>query len=145
MLKSYFIRTASGDSIPASTLISFKTETMPQAISHFQQLNSASIGGITSLPVGDVLERMRQIAAEVLPEGYDIDYGGLSRQTIQESNTFAITMGFAILMIFLVLAAQFESFRDPLIVMVSVPMAIFGAMVFIFLGVATLNIYTRSA
>ncbi len=143
MLKNYFIRTASGASIPASTIISFQDETVPQAIAHFQQLNSATIGGVTSLPLGDALERMRQLAAEVLPQGYQIDYGGQSRQTMQESNNFATTLAFAILVIFLVLAAQFESFRDPLIVMISVPMAIFGAMVFIFLGVATFNIYTQ--
>jgi multidrug efflux pump len=142
-LKNYFIRTASGATIPASTVISFQTETVPQAFSHFQQLNSASIGGVTSLPLGDALERMRQIAAEVLPQGYQIDYGGQSRQTMQESNNFATTLAFAILVIFLVLAAQFESFRDPLIVMISVPMAIFGAMIFIFLGAATFNIYTQ--
>lgn len=143
MLNNYFIRTASGDSIPASTIISFQTETVPQAMSHFQQLNSATIGGVTSLPLGDALERMRQIADEVLPQGYQIDYGGQSRQTMQESNNFATTLSFAILVIFLVLAAQFESFRDPLIVMISVPMAIFGAMIFIFLGAATFNIYTQ--
>src|SRR5690606_17456266 len=66
-----------------------------------------------------------------------------SRQNMQESNTFAVTLGFAILIVFLVLAAQFESFRDPLVIMASVPMAIFGAMAFIFVGFATLNIYTQ--
>ncbi|MFT3931603.1 MAG: efflux RND transporter permease subunit [Spongiibacteraceae bacterium] len=143
MLNNYFIRTESGSSIPASTIISFQTETVPQTMTHFQQLNSATIGGVTSLPLGDALERMRQLAAEVLPQGYQIDYGGQSRQTMQESNNFVTTLSFAILVIFLVLAAQFESFRDPLIVMISVPMAIFGAMIFIFLGAATFNIYTQ--
>ncbi|HET8711227.1 MAG TPA: efflux RND transporter permease subunit, partial [Spongiibacteraceae bacterium] len=143
MLQNYHFRTASGASIPASTLISMQTETVPQAIAHFQQLNSATIGGVTSLPLGDALERMRELAAQVLPQGYQIDYGGQSRQTMQESNNFATTLAFAILVIFLVLAAQFESFRDPLIVMISVPMAIFGAMIFIFLGAATFNIYTQ--
>jgi multidrug efflux pump len=116
---------------------------VPEAINHFQQLNSATISGITGIPLGDALAQMKQIASEVLPAGYDIDYGGQSRQNIQESNNFATTLAFAILIIYLVLAAQFESFRDPLIVMMSVPMAIFGAMVFIFLGAATFNIYTQ--
>jgi multidrug efflux pump len=142
-LKDYFIRTGSGAMVPASTIISFKTETVPEAINHFQQLNSATISGITGIPLGDALAQMKQIASEVLPAGYDIDYGGQSRQNIQESNNFATTLAFAILIIYLVLAAQFESFRDPLIVMMSVPMAIFGAMVFIFLGAATFNIYTQ--
>lgn len=142
-LKNYYIRTASGATIPAATIISLETKTVPDSITHFQQLNAATISGVTSVPLGDALQRMREIAAEVLPQGYQIDYGGQSRQTLQESNNFVTTLAFAILIIYLVLAAQFESFRDPLIVMVSVPMAIFGAMIFIFLGVATLNIYTQ--
>ncbi|HEY3699483.1 MAG TPA: efflux RND transporter permease subunit [Spongiibacteraceae bacterium] len=142
-LKNYFIRTQNGSTVPASTIISLKSETVPEAINHFQQLNSATISGITGVALGDALKRMREIAVDVLPTGYEIDYAGQSRQNIQESNNFASTLAFAILIIFLVLAAQFESFRDPLIVMASVPMAIFGAMVFIFLGVATFNIYTQ--
>jgi len=142
-LNNYFIRTANGSTVPASTIISFKTETVPEAINHFQQLNSATIQGVTSVPLGDALARMKELADQTLPAGYDIDYAGQSRQNINESHNFAMTLGFSILIIFLVLAAQFESFRDPLIVMMSVPMAIFGAMVFIFLGVATLNIYTQ--
>src|SRR3546814_7526834 len=80
-----------------------------------------------------------------MPRGYSIDYAGQSRQFMQESSSFALTFAFAVIIIFLALAAQFGSFRDPLIVMMSVPMAIFGAMIFIFLGVkkATLNIYTE--
>jgi len=142
-LGNYFIRTASGQAVPAATVISLKKEVVPQTINHFQQMNSATISGIAAVPLGDAIKTMQKIADEVLPQGYDVDYGGQSRQNLQESNSFAITLGFAILIIFLVLAAQFESFRDPLIVMTSVPMAIFGAMVFIFLGFATLNIYTE--
>ncbi len=142
-LKDYYIRTPNGASVPASTLISLQTKTVPEAVNHFQQLNSVTISGITGVPLGDALKTLQQVAKEVLPHGYDIDYGGQSRQSIQESNTFAITLAFAVLIIFLVLAAQFESLRDPLIILTSVPMAIFGAMIFIFLGAATLNIYTE--
>jgi len=142
-LENYFIRTAGGGSVPASTFVSLKDEVTPESINHFQQLNSATISGIAAVPLGDAIKTMQQVASEVLPQGYDVDYGGQSRQNIQESNSFAITLGFAILIIFLALCAQFESFRDPLIVMTSVPMAIFGAMVFIFLGFASLNIYTE--
>ena len=92
---------------------------------------------------GEALETLRKIAAETLPQGYTLDYGGESRQFMQESGGFIATLSFAIIIIFLVLAAQFESFRDPLVVMMSVPMAIFGAVVFLFLGFATLNVYTQ--
>jgi multidrug efflux pump len=142
-LNNYYIRTPHGASVPASTFISLKTETIPENINHFQQMNAATISGISGAPVGDVLKKLREIAADTLPNGYVVDYAGLSRQNVQESNTFAIMLGFAVLIVFLVLAAQFESFRDPLVVMASVPMAIFGAMAFIFIGFATLNIYTQ--
>jgi multidrug efflux pump len=89
--------------------------------------------------------RERGIADKTLPKGYTVDYGGLSRQFIQESSGFAATFGFALIIIFLALSAQFESFRDPLIILVSAPMSIAGALVFIMLGVkgASLNIYTE--
>jgi multidrug efflux pump len=79
-----------------------------------------------------------------LPQGFSVDYGGLSRQYIQESSGFAATFGFALIIIFLSLAALFESFRDPLIILVSVPMSIAGALIFVSLGIggASLNIYT---
>jgi len=142
-LNGYYLRSASGDLVPASTVISFKTETVPQSIPHFQQLNSATIGAVFSGTQGEALALLKQIAAETLPAGFTIDYGGESRQYVKESGGFLATLAFALIIIFLVLAAQFESFRDPLIVMMSVPMAIFGAVVFLFLGFATLNVYTQ--
>ncbi len=144
-LDNYYLRTASGQMIPASTVVSLKTETIPTWISHFQQLNSATFSAVPSGSLGDALAYMRDLARKHLPQGYSIDYGGQSRQYMQESSSFALTFLFALIIIFLALAAQFESFRDPLIVMMAVPMAIFGAMVFIFLGFekATLNIYTK--
>jgi multidrug efflux pump len=140
---NYYIRTASGAVVPASTVVSFKTETVPESINHFQRLNSAIIQGVFGGTQGEALATLRKIAAETLPQGYAIDYAGESRQFMQESGGFMTTLGFAIVIIFLVLAAQFESFRDPLVVMMSVPMAIFGAVVFLFLGFATLNVYTQ--
>lgn len=139
----YYIRTNKGKLIPASTVVSFETKAIPQSLNRFQQLNSATISGVMGVSMSEALTLMNDIAAENLPEGYYVDYNGQTRQSVQESSTFAQTMAFAILIIFLVLAAQFESFRDPIIIMVSVPMAIFGAMIFIFEGVATLNIYTQ--
>jgi multidrug efflux pump len=134
---NYYIRTASGSVVPAST------ETVPESISHFQRLNSATIQGVFGGTQGEALATLSQIASETLPQGYTIEYGGESRQFKQESGGFMATLGFSIIIIFLVLAAQFESFRDPLVIMMSVPMAIFGAVVFLFLGFATLNVYTQ--
>jgi multidrug efflux pump len=144
-LNNYYIRAGNGQMVPASTVVSLKTETIPTRISHFQQLNSATFSAVPSGTLGAALDYLKQLAKDNLPQGYSIDYGGQSRQYVQESSAFAFTFLFAVIIIFLVLAALFESFRDPLIVMMSVPMAIFGAMVFIFLGVenATMNIYTE--
>jgi multidrug efflux pump len=80
---------------------------------------------------------------ESAPPGYQVDYAGVSRQFVQESGGFVVTMFFAILIVFLALAAQFNSFRDPIIILVSVPMALFGALIFIHTGFASLNIYTQ--
>ena len=142
-LANYYIRTASGGVVPASTVVSFETATVPESINHFQQLNAATIQGVFGGTQGEALALLHSIAKETLPQGYVIDYAGESRQYLQESGGFLATLGFAIIIIFLVLAAQFESFRDPLVVMMSVPMAIFGAVVFLFLDFATLNVYTQ--
>ena len=140
---NYYIPTANGGVVPASTVVSFTTKTVPESVTHFQRLNSATIQGVFGGTQGEALSMLRKIAAETMPQGYTLDYGGESRQFMQESGGFLATLGFAIIIIFLVLAAQFESFRDPLVVMMSVPMAIFGAVVFLFLGFATLNVYTQ--
>src|SRR6202166_2339496 len=93
---------------------------------------------------GDALQFLKDLSARELPQGYSVDYGGLSRQYVQESSGFVTTFGFALIIIFLSLAALFESFRDPLIILVSVPMSIAGALIFVSLGIggASLNIYT---
>src|ERR1019366_9403137 len=95
--------------------------------------------------LGEALGTLRNIARNFLPQGYSIDYAGQSRQFMNESSALLITFIFALIIIFLALAALFESFRDPLIVMISVPMSICGAMIFIDLGLggASLNIYTK--
>jgi len=142
-LDNYYIRAANGTVVPASTVISLKSETVPQSIPHFQQLNLATSGAVFGGTQGEALQILRDIAKTTLPQGYTIDYGGVSRQFVRESGGFLTTMVFALIIIFLTLAAQFESFRDPLVVMMSVPMAIFGAMVFLFLDFATLNVYTQ--
>jgi multidrug efflux pump len=141
----YHIRTADGTLVTAGTVAHQKTEVVPEGIAHFQQLNSASIFGVYSPAVSQdqVLAFMRQALAEVAPTGYSADYSGVSRQYVQESGGFAVTLLFATIIVFLALAAQFESFRDPIVILVSVPMALFGALIFINLGFSSLNIYTQ--
>jgi multidrug efflux pump len=146
-LKNYYINTTSGTSIPISTIANLKTTVVPQSINHFQQLNSATISAVLSpgITLGQALATLKTLAKDILPQNYSIDYSGESRQYVQESSALLLTFFFALIIIFLALAALFESFRDPLIVLVSVPMSICGAMIFISLGVgqASLNIYTE--
>jgi multidrug efflux pump len=146
-LKDYYINTPAGNAVPLSTIVTLKTTVVPQSISHFQQMNSATISGVPmpGVPLSQALEKLKEISKEVLPQGYVVDYSGESRQFVKESSALVVTFFFALLIIFLVLAALFESFRDPLIVLMTVPMSICGAMIFICLGVggASLNIYTQ--
>jgi multidrug efflux pump len=146
-LLDYYIRTADGTLVPLSTIATVITKTVPESLNHFQQLNSATIQGVAMPGVaqGDAIGFLQNLAARTLPEGYSIDYGGLSRQYIQESSGFITTFGFALIIIFLALAALFESFRDPVIILVSVPMSIAGALIFVSLGFGgmSLNIYTE--
>lgn len=143
----YYIKTSDGTAIPLSTVASLKTTTVPESLNHFQQVNAATISGVAMPGVitGEALATLKEIADRILPRGYTIDYGGQSRQFVQESSGFVATFGFALIIIFLALSAQFESFRDPLIILVSVPMSIAGALIFIMLGIkgASLNIYTE--
>ncbi|MDN0073629.1 efflux RND transporter permease subunit [Crenobacter sp. SG2303] len=141
----YYLHAPDGSVFPASTVARFESSVVPETINHFQQLNSAIISGVPVAGVsqGEVLDYLRTITNEVAPSGYSIDYSGLSRQFVQESGGFVPTLLFAMIIVLLVLAAQFESFRDPVVILVSVPMALFGALLFINLGFSTLNIYTQ--
>jgi len=144
---NYYIKTTSGASVPLSTIAKLKNQIVPESLNHFQQLNSTTVSAIAfpGIPMGQALEKMQEIAKKVLPQGYYIDYASQSRQYIQEGAALIVTFFFALIIIFLSLAALFESFRDPLIVLISVPMSICGAMIFISLGIggATLNIYSE--
>ena len=146
-LEHYYIKTSSGASIPVSTIAHLKSTVVPESINHFQQLNSATISGVLTpgITLGQALDSLKTIAQGALPEGYSVDYGGESRQYMQESSALLFTFIFALIIIFLALAALFESFRDPIIVLISVPMSICGALIFISLGIggASLNIYTE--
>ncbi len=146
-LLNYYIRTADGSLVPLSTVATISTKTVPESLNHFQQLNSATIQGVTmpGIAQGDALAFLQNLSARLLPQGYSVDYGGLSRQYVQETSGFVTTFGFALIIIFLALAALFESFRDPIIILVSVPMSIAGALIFITLGFGgmSLNIYSE--
>ncbi|PSJ60361.1 efflux RND transporter permease subunit [Pseudaminobacter soli (ex Li et al. 2025)] len=146
-LMNYYIGSVNGVPIPLSSVATVETKTIPESINHFQQLNSATIQGVAAPGVAqaDALNYLKDLAQRTLPQGYSIDYAGLSRQYIQESSGFIATFGFALIVIYLALAALFESFRDPAIILVSVPMSIAGALIFISVGLggASLNIYTE--
>ena len=118
--------------------------TDPNALTHYNQLNSATFQAVPmpGVTVGQAVDFLEG-EAKKLPAGFSHDYLADSRQYVQEGNQLAITFGFALIIIFLVLAAQFESLRDPLVIMISVPMAIVGALIPLFFGVATMNIYTQ--
>ncbi|RUV04787.1 efflux RND transporter permease subunit [Mesorhizobium sp. M6A.T.Cr.TU.017.01.1.1] len=144
-LAEYFVRSASGEMVPLSAVVKISTNASPAVIEQFNQLNSATISALPlpTVTTGDGLKTIEDIARESLPDTFFIDYTGQSRQEKEQGYTIIIAFAAAVLVIYLVLAAQFESFRDPLIIMMSVPLSIFGAIVPLNLGLGTLNIYTQ--
>jgi multidrug efflux pump len=143
-INDYYVTTNSGHSVPLASVVNLKMTTQPNELYRFQQLNSATLSGMvmpgTSITEG--LAFLQQEALKTLPAGFGYDYAGQSRQVIQEGYTMIYTFFFALIIIYLVLAAQFESFRDPFIILISVPLSIIGALLPLHLGLATLNIYT---
>lgn len=137
-----YIPTPNGP-VTVSTVAHIENSVVPESISHFQQLNSATISGVPAGSQSAALDYLRTTLQQVAPTGYAADYSGQSRQFVQESGGFLFTLLFSVIIVFLALAAQFESFRDPIVILVSVPLALFGAVVFIFLGFSTINIYTE--
>ncbi len=144
---NYYINTAAGTPVPLSTVATLENKIVPESLNHFQQLNSATLSGVPfpGVTLGQALDELVKISRDTLPQGYTIEYAGQSRQLIQESSAFFVIFLFALIIIFLSLAALFESFRDPVIILISVPMSICGALIFISLSIggATLNIYTE--
>ena len=139
----YHLRTAGGALVELGTVARLKRAVVPQAINHFQRLNSAMIAGVAAVPQGEALAFLRKTLREVAPSGFRANYAGESRQFMKGSNSFLMTFGFSLVIVFLALAALFESFRDPVVILVSVPAALFGALLFINIGFTTLNIYTE--
>ena len=144
-LEELFTRTADGTPVPLSSIVTLEESVTPRQLNRFQQLNAVTLQGVPApgVTLGEALELIDEIAAEVLPPDVNVDYAGESRQLKAEGGDLVVTFFFALLVIFLVLAAQFESFRDPLIILTTVPMSIAGALIFISLGVTSLNIYTQ--
>jgi len=144
-LGDYYIATSSGALVPLSAIARQEGQVQPRELRRFQQLNSATLSFLPAPGVaqGQALAWLRAEAATFFPQGFTIDYNGDSRQFVQEGSSLVGTFVLAVIAIFLVLAAQYESFRDPFIIMMAVPLSLAGAMVFLFLGAATLNIYTQ--
>ena len=143
-LTRYYVNSAAGQPVPLSNLVTLRTGTEPNALTQYNQLNSATfqavpMPGVTTGQAVDFLEQQ----VKSLPAGFSHDYLSDTRLYVREGNQLTITFVFALIVIFLVLAAQFESLRDPLVILVSVPMSICGAMIPLFFGLATMNIYTQ--
>jgi multidrug efflux pump len=146
-LKNYPVASIGGVPVLLSTIATIRPVTVPETLNHFQQLNSATLSGVMmpGVSLDDALKYLQALAARTLPQGYSVDYAGQGRQFVQESGGIMATFAFAIIIVFLALAALFESFRDPLVILISVPLSIAGALIFIAIGVggATINIYTE--
>ena len=156
-LKDIHVTGPDGRLVPLSTVATLKETTVARSLNRFQQLNAVKISGVAIRPLDEALRFLEDEAAKILPKGYVIDYTGDSRQLRTEGNTFLTAFGLAVLLIFLVLAAQFNSFRDPFVILAgSVPLAVFGALIFTFLKMpdpsvafwtegwtTTLNIYSQ--
>jgi multidrug efflux pump len=146
-LKNLYVTGPNGQPIQLSTFATIQTTVQPRSLNRFQQLNSATIQGLPNKFAGattdDALKVLEQEAAKILPKGYTIDYTGESRQLRKEGDSFLTTLALAAILIYLVLAAQFESFRDPLIILMgSVPLGLTGALAVTFLGKTTINAYS---
>src|SRR5437016_2718507 len=144
---SHIYITGSNDKlVPLSTFASLKTSAEPRELKKFQQLNAVRIQGVIPppVPLDQALTFLENEAKNLLPQGFTIDYAGESRQLRTEGNAFVSTFLLSAVLIYLLLAAQFESFRDPFIILAgSVPLAVSGALLFSFLNLTTLNIYSQ--
>ena len=145
-LNDLYVTGPDGSLIPLSTIASLKNDVQPRELKRFQQLNSVTIQGafVPGTSIDDALTALEKKAAEILPPGFHLDYAGESRQLRKEGSSMLTTLFMSLLLIYLVLAAQFESFRDPFIILAgSVPLALSGALLFSFFGFTTMNIYSQ--
>ncbi len=145
-LSQIYVKGSNDKLVPLSTFATLKTTTEPRELKKFQQLNAVTIQGVIppNVPLDKALGFLEAQAKTILPQGFTVDYAGESRQLRVEGSKFLGTFLLSAILIYLVLAAQFESFRDPFIILVgSVPLALSGALLFSFLGLTTLNIYSQ--
>ncbi|HXZ14738.1 MAG TPA: efflux RND transporter permease subunit, partial [Roseiarcus sp.] len=148
-LTRYQLRTRNGELAPLSAVATVSDEIQPNALTSFQQLNSATLSGVPfpGRTLGEALDFLTAKSKDIFPDGYSYDFGGDSRQYEQEGNALVYVFAFALIVIYLVLAAQYESFRDPLIILIALPTALFGALLPLniggFLGFASINIYSQ--
>jgi multidrug efflux pump len=145
-LSHIYVKGSADKLVPLSTFATLKTTTEPRSLNKFQQLNAVRIQGVIppNVPLDKALTFLEDQAKQILPQGFTYDYAGESRQLRVEGSKFLGTFALSAILIYLVLAAQFESFRDPFIILAgSVPLAISGALAFSFLGFTTLNIYSQ--
>ena len=145
-LSQIYVKGSDNKLVPLSTFATLKTTTEPRELKKFQQLNAVTIQGVIppNVPLDKALGFLEAESKAILPQGFTVDYAGESRQLRVEGSKFLGTFLLSAILIYLVLAAQFESFRDPFIILVgSVPLAISGALMFSFLGLTTLNIYSQ--
>ena len=145
-LEQIYVTGSNDQLVPLSTFASLKTTAEPRELKKFQQLNAVRIQGVIPppVPLDQALTFLEDEARAILPQGFTIDYAGESRQLKTEGSKFLGTFLLSAILIYLVLAAQFESFRDPFIILAgSVPLAISGALLFSFLGFTSLNIYSQ--
>jgi multidrug efflux pump len=145
-LSQIYVKGSDNQLVPLSTFASLKTTTEPRELKKFQQLNAVRVQGVIppGVPLDQALSFLEKEAKAVLPQGFTVDYAGESRQLRTEGSKFLGVFLLSAILIYLVLAAQFESFRDPFIILAgSVPLALSGALLFAFLGLTTLNIYSQ--
>ena len=144
-IKRYQVKTSSGQMVPLSVVVDVRESVQPNALTSFQQLNSAMLQGVPfpGRTIGEVISFLKAKANEIFPESFTYDFQGESRQYEQEGNRLVITFIFALIVIYLVLAAQYESFRDPLIILIALPTSMFGALLPLTFGLGTINIYTQ--
>lgn len=148
-LGNYFVTASNGTSIPLSAFMTMELETRPASLARMNQLNSATISGVISGSMGDTIQWAEATAKEILPAGYQYDFLSEARQYKQEGNTLLLTFLLAVVMIYLVLAIQFESWRDALVILISVPLAISGALLtlnllgFMRVPGTSLNLYSQ--
>ncbi|MCL6120228.1 MAG: efflux RND transporter permease subunit, partial [Deltaproteobacteria bacterium] len=145
LLKNYYVTASNGNMVPLSSFISFKTVTVPQSLNQFDQLNSVTISAIPKpgVTIGQALSFLEKASKKIFPKGFSYNFAGQSRQFVQQGSAMIVTFFFSLIIIYLVLAALFDSFVDPVIILISVPMSITGALIFLSLGFATINIYTE--